>query len=160
MSAEFKAKVEELISYHQIIRNEFKTLMRRSYEIEEKYQDDPNIPKGLSNFFIRFWITIEADMQKEESHLFPLLLSDELEGCEDIKEILEGHEEQELELKELMAKVQGYELCGEVNKEWTEFVKDIKRVVLGINIHMDRENEILFEYLCEVEESSSLLACS
>ena len=155
MSAEFKAKVEELISYHQIIRNEFKALMRRSYEIEEKYQDDPNIPKGLSNFFIHFWITIEADMQKEESHLFPLLLSDELEGCEDIKEILEGHEEQELELKELMAKVQGYELCSEVNKEWTEFVKDIKRVVLGINIHMDRENEILFEYLCEVYQKHS-----
>lgn len=162
MNPNYQIIVKELISYHQIIRSEFKKLIVQAIEVEQNCKSNPDVPKGITDFIIKFWVTLEADMQKEESHVFPILLADyDCESLSSIREILDGHIEQEEELRELMQKVETYQISNEDDDVWVSFCHNIKRVVKGINKHMSAEDKVLFDFLeAGKEKRSSYCVCS
>ncbi|MGI4991567.1 hemerythrin domain-containing protein [Halobacteriovorax sp. GFR7] len=148
----FKEQVDKLVSFHQQIRTEFKSLIILSQAVGESSKDRPGAPRGISEFLLRFWITLEADMQNEERYIFPLILR---ENCSDayeyIKEMTQEHMEQEEELRGLIKMVQEYELQDETCPEWEGLYKKVRKAVDNLCRHMNYENEVMYSFLSHYE---------
>ncbi|AYF43367.1 hypothetical protein BALOs_0352 [Halobacteriovorax sp. BALOs_7] len=63
MSNEVNSEIQELVSDHKSLRDDFKELIIMAKEVEVKCVD-PDVPKEISTFLLRFWVTIEALIQK------------------------------------------------------------------------------------------------
>ncbi|MFG1500723.1 hemerythrin domain-containing protein [Halobacteriovorax sp. XZX-3] len=148
----FKDQVAKLVSFHQQIRTEFKSLIILSQAVGESSKGKHGAPSGISEFLLRFWITLEADMQNEERYIFPLILR---ENCSDayeyIKEMTNEHLEQEEELRGLIQMVQNYELQEESCPEWENLYLKVRQAVDNLCRHMNYENEVMYSFVSQYE---------
>lgn len=143
MSNEVNSEIQELVSDHKSLRDDFKELIIMAKEVEVKCVD-PDVPKEISTFLLRFWVTIEALIQKEEGIIFPLILDDRVdESYGDIQEVLAIHRCFEKELQPLIDEVLNYEVATKSCDLWKSLVKRTRLFVEDLQDHVKKEDHFL-----------------
>lgn len=142
--------INELSNYHDKIRQEFKGLITLANEVETKTSTLGNTPKNITKFLLRFWVTVEADIQKEERSIFPLVIEGNREKLRAyMKELISEHIAQEMELEYLISLVEEYQIKDDLSEEWKHLISRIQKTVSGLKNHMAIENQILMYYIGE-----------
>lgn len=138
-----KKDIEKLISQHQYVRSAFKDLIVKARMVDEKCADNPEVPDNISRFILRFWVTLEALIRKEEAHIFPLILEGRIsEAFMSVQEAIVIHRELESELKEIMDTVITYKLEEESCDLWKDLVSKTRVVAKELVEHLHYEEEV------------------
>lgn len=143
MSSLLKRDIEKLVSQHQYARGAFKELIVLAKEVDAKCADNPDVPDNISRFMIKFWVTLEALIQKEELHIFPLILEGRIsEAFMSAQEAIVIHSSLENELKEIMEKVITYKVESKSCDLWKDLVAKTRVVANKLVDHLHYEQEV------------------
>ncbi|WP_412470383.1 MULTISPECIES: hemerythrin domain-containing protein [unclassified Halobacteriovorax] len=136
-------EVDGLVEEHQKVSRAFKELIVLSQEVDRVCKNHIDVPKDITNFLIKFWVTLEALTQKEEKYIFPSLIKDiDRRAYEKANEALRTHSKLKSELKVLVDYVLQYKVNENSCELWKELVNRTTEVVTTLEEHLNYEGEI------------------
>lgn len=148
--ASTEQRVETLIAhilqrYHAVHRAELATLCRLARKLEQDRKDHRACPHGLADFLVDLQGDLEHHMTREETVLFPTLLSGG-GGCAPfaLRKMRAEHDDHRVHLERLTALTNDFVCPSEADEIWQGLYAGCAKFHEDLREHIRIENEDLF----------------
>lgn len=150
-----------LTRYHEVHKAQLTELTRLSQRVEKVHAERPGCPLGLAEHLAAMHQELLGHMQKEESILFPLIKSGGHPMITSpISVMMADHESHLAEIEKINALTDNLTLPPWACKTWTALYIGLDAFVADLNMHINKENEILFaRYLPKTDTSTCCGGC-
>ncbi len=143
---ENKELIDHILNrYHKVHREQLTELIRLAARVETVHGNHELCPNGLADHLSNMKQELEQHMQKEESILFPMLVTDfppMVQGP--ISVMMSDHEGHIEEIEKIYALTQDLVPHAQACNTWRALYLGLQEFVSDINMHIHIENNILF----------------
>lgn len=147
-----------LTRFHEVHRQEIPELIRLAKRVETVHREHPLVPHGLADALGEIGTDLGDHMQKEESVLFPMMLSGGNPMIHfPIARMRLEHTEHGDRLRRLEDIAQGFEPPPEACATWRALYMGLRKFVDDVMEHIHLENNVLFpQYADEPEADGNI----
>jgi regulator of cell morphogenesis and NO signaling len=153
-----KAPLSEMIDYiisryHEKHREQLPELIFQAEKVERKHADNPNVPKGLTEYLITLSEELNNHMMKEEQILFPMIKNGMGKNAQAPISVMEQeHQDAGQILEEIKRVTHNVSAPKEACNTWKALYNGVNVIIEDLMNHINLENTLLFPRALRGEE--------
>jgi len=152
MKEQFELQLPELLyfvkaSCHESLHDTLRDLSVCMEEMEDYHKVNPEFPKQLSHFVLKFIQNLRNHLAHEEKTLFPSIAAGSSRVNASIPHLVDDHDQMKIDLLAIRRMTRNYqygEMSDEKLNDFYKLLKEMDRIILN---HIQIEDYILFPML-------------
>lgn len=156
MKNQFELQLPDLLyfvkaSCHENLHDTLHELRDMTVEISKKQHGNPEFPKDLPPFLIKFIQDLQRHLAHEENTLFPSIAAGKTSTRTDsIPDLVDDHEQMMANLISIRGMTHNYHLPINLDVDFLNFYKKLREMDRIILNHIQIEDQILFPMLLKI----------
>ena len=141
---ETSALIDHILGrYHDAHREELAFLVSLARKIESVHADHPQVPHGLGDVLERLFLDMEAEMQREEDEIFPLMRDGSALPGGSLDAMRADHARHADIFAEAIALTGGLSLPDDACRSWATLYAALEKFGSDLRAHLQLEDEVL-----------------